>query len=263
MSEELLKKQYKDSSNLNSRIRIHELFSTNKIDWHLWLFEQYKIPKNSCILELGCGNGVFWAKNKHRIPSDWNIVLSDFSSGMLKDAQKNLIEFENIQYKQIEAQNIPFEDNSFDVVIANHMLYHVPNRKKAIQEVRRVLKSNGVFYAATNGNKHMAETVELLKSFDPKLIYSPSKLSDKFGLENGQEQLSKYFSHVSLKEFEGGLEVTEVQPLAQYLLSTNSNTKEILMGEKLGEFTKFLKNRMQESGGLIYITKSTGLFEAF
>jgi ubiquinone/menaquinone biosynthesis C-methylase UbiE len=262
MSEELLKNQYKDSSNLDSRIRIHDMFSTNKKDWHLWLFEQYSIPENSSILELGCGNGVFWAKNKHRIPSDWNIILSDFSSGMLQDAQNNLRGFPNIQYKQIDAQDIPFEDNHFDVVIANHMLYHVPDRNKAFKEVRRILKSEGVFYAASNGKKHMEETVELLKEFDPELMYSHSKLSENFGLENGKEQISKCFSRVSLREFEGGLEVTEVQPLVQYLLSYNSSIKETLTGEKLAEFTKFLKNKMQENGGVIKITKSTGLFEA-
>ncbi len=56
-----------------------------------------------------------------------------------------------VQFKEIDAQSIPFEDETFDAVIANHMLYHVPDRPKAIAEIKRVLKPGGRLIATTIG----------------------------------------------------------------------------------------------------------------
>jgi ubiquinone/menaquinone biosynthesis C-methylase UbiE len=140
-----IEEQYKNSSNLNTRINIHDLYSTNKEDWHIWLFDQYNISPNSNILEIGCGDGTFWFKNRDRIPRGWNITLSDFSLGMIESAKNKLRDISNITYRQLNIEEIPFGDNHFDVVFANHMLYHVPNRQNALKEVRRVLKKMEFF----------------------------------------------------------------------------------------------------------------------
>ncbi|WP_249315527.1 class I SAM-dependent methyltransferase [Bacillus sp. FJAT-49711] len=258
---ELLKNQYKNSSNLHARISLHELFSTNKKDWHIWLMEQYDIPDNSRILELGCGNGVFWGKNKSRVSNSWRITLSDFSEGMLEDAEKNIGAMTNIKYEQINIVDIPYDDNSFDVVIVNHMLYHVPDIDKALTEVRRVLSPTGKFYTATNGEEHLIEINTLLHEFNEQLVY-PRENAKKFGLENGMQLLNRYFSHTHLTNFEGNLEVTEMNPLVQYILSINTNIKEILTHDELQKFNEFIKNKQNQNNGMINITKATGLFTA-
>ncbi|MDQ0483098.1 class I SAM-dependent methyltransferase [Guptibacillus hwajinpoensis] len=86
---ELLDEQYKNSSKLNTRINIHEKYSENNKDWHIWLFEQLNISPNSRILEIGCGDGTFWLKNREQIDSSWNLILSDYSDGMVESAKKN------------------------------------------------------------------------------------------------------------------------------------------------------------------------------
>ena len=101
-------------------------------------------------------------KNENRIPENWEVVLSDFSAGMLADALKKLKYFPAFQFEQINIENIPHLDNSFDIVAANFMLNHVPNRKQAFQEIRRVLKPGGKLYAATIGEKHLMEFGTLL-----------------------------------------------------------------------------------------------------
>jgi hypothetical protein len=53
----LCSKQYKDDSNLSTRIRIHVNFSTNKYGWFPWVFDQFDFPGRVQILELGCGPG--------------------------------------------------------------------------------------------------------------------------------------------------------------------------------------------------------------
>ena len=127
--------QYENASNLKARIKIHELFSTNKEGWMNWFFDQLNLPNKISILELGCGDGSLWNKNFNRIPLDWDITLTDFSQGMLKDAKINLGDkASRFKFKLVDAQSIPFEDCNFDVVIANNMLYHVLIKKKLFQK---------------------------------------------------------------------------------------------------------------------------------
>ena len=100
------------------------------------------LPADARILELGCGSGLLWKSSIDRIPAGWKITLSDLSPGMLDAAWRNLVVTgRTFQFKEIDAQSIPFEDETFDAVIANHMLYHVPDRGKALAEIKRVLKT--------------------------------------------------------------------------------------------------------------------------
>jgi len=117
----LLTEQYKNASNLNARFQLHERFSTNKYGWHRWVFDQLHLPPSCRILELGCGPGYLWLKNNDRIPDGWEITLSDFSPGMLQEAQQNLSPSDHpFTFEVIDAQSIPFADESFDAIIANH-----------------------------------------------------------------------------------------------------------------------------------------------
>src|SRR5215216_6982425 len=151
--------QYKDSSNLDTRALIHRRFSTNSYGWFTWVFDTLlKLPGNARILELGCGHGLLWKENASRIPAAWNITLSDLSSGMLDAAWRNLVVTGRaFQFKEIDAQSISFKEGSFDAVIANHMLYHVPDRQKGLAEIRRVLKPNDHLFATTIGKNHLKE----------------------------------------------------------------------------------------------------------
>jgi SAM-dependent methyltransferase len=258
-----LEEQYRNPTKLNIRINIHEKYSENKMDWHRWLFEQITISPNSRVLEIGCGDGTFWLKNRDRIDSSWSLTLSDYSEGMVQSVQQNLIEIPNIQYTQLNIEDIPFEDNRFDVIIANHMLYHVPNRKNALSEVRRILKPSGTFYSSTIGQNHLKEFGELLKRFDPNLDFpSAREHALNFGVENGAEQLQGYFNEIVYKDFPGGLKITDEKAIEDYLLSSSTELNEILVDDTLEEFLRFLASEKEANHGVIHITKSTGLFES-
>jgi ubiquinone/menaquinone biosynthesis C-methylase UbiE len=254
--------QYENASNLKARIRIHELFSTNKEGWMNWFFDQMQVPENAHILELGCGDGSLWEKNFNDIPLSWNITLTDFSNGMLKDAKKNLdTKSQRFKFQIVDAQNIPFENCSFDVVIANHMLYHVPDREKAFSEIQRVLKPNGYFYASTVGKNHMKEMREIVSRFNSESITTKSwDSTESFQLENGLGQVSKWFKEVKLNRYNDSLVVTHPTPLIDYIFSMPGNTKEIFTDEKLQQLIDFLQKEIKETGG-IYITKDTGFFK--
>jgi ubiquinone/menaquinone biosynthesis C-methylase UbiE len=110
------------------------------------------------ILEIGCGPGYLWLKNRDRLDAGWDITLSDFSPGMLKASRKNLgLTSFLLKFAVIDAGSIALPDGSVDVALANHMLYHVRDRETAIAEIVRVLKPGGRLFASTSGQDHLCE----------------------------------------------------------------------------------------------------------
>ena len=250
-----LAKQYQDASNLDARVRLHQRFSVNKYGWHPWVFDHFDLPPRCRILELGCGPGYLWLDNLDRIPAGWEITLSDFSAGMLEQTRQHLKSRRQFEYKVIDAQSIPFENEHFDAVIANHMLYHVPDRPAALAEIRHVLKPAGIFYASTVGDRHLIEIGDLIRKFDAELT-SWGRVADSFILENGMAQLSRWFTKIKLYRYEDTLEVTEAAPLVDYILSGWAH----IPVERQDQFREFVAREMESRGGVFHITKDSGLF---
>ncbi len=255
----LLNEQYKDAANLYARIQLHERFGIQKYDWQRWVFDNIQAKPKSRILEIGCGPGRLWLSNFDRIPQGWQITLSDFSAGMLQEAQHNLKTVRHdFQFRQFDAQDIPFRDKSFDIGIANHMLYHVPDLNKALSEIRRVLVPRGRFYAATNGLTHLQEIHQLIRRVEPS--YQRGLMPrDAFNLEHGGEALSRWFSQVTVKMMDDGLVVTETEPLIAFILSMP--VQSFMTDEMLQRLRASIEADIRERGA-VYITRSTGMFEA-
>jgi ubiquinone/menaquinone biosynthesis C-methylase UbiE len=157
---------------------------------------------------------------------------------------------------QCDAQAIPFPATSSDAILANHMLYHVPDLPRALGEIRRVLKPGGKFYAATNGRDHMRELGELTSEFGIK----PASATLPFTLENGEQLLSKYYSSVRRFDFVDALVVTEVEPLVAYILSMSS--AKVLRGTETEQRLRQAIAERITNDGAIRVTKSPGLFVA-
>lgn len=257
----LLTQQYNTSTNLNARIQLHERFSTNPLDWHRWVFEQFQIPAGSRVLELGSGTGLLWLKNLDRLPADWEITLSDFSSGMLGDARQNL--GENVAlftFAVVDAQAIPFADNAFDYVIANHMLYHVPDRPRAFAEIRRVLAPGGRFYASTSGEMHLHEIKLLCERAGIRVsgVLSPAN-EFAFSLENGAAQLTPWFPQINIVRMDNSLAVTETEPLLAFILSSIPARE--IDEARIQKLRTLIDQELAEHGA-VHIAKEAGLFIA-
>ena len=254
--EKSLKTQYQNSSNISARIRLHSLYSKNKQGWFPWLFEQCHIKDNMKILEIGCGSGALWAENKDKLPITVSITLSDISEGMLRDAKREIGSLDNrFSFHSFDCHEIPYPDSSFDLVIANHVLFYC-DIPKVCQEVQRVLKPGGAFLCSAYGSAHMEEISNLVQEFDSRIILSGEKLYEKFGKENGKNLLSPYFSGISWKLYEDYLEVDTPEPLIDYILSCHGNQNQYLL-DRYKEFRSFVAKKTKIS---FHITKEAGVF---
>ncbi len=249
-----VKDQYHDSSNLDARIALHARFSTAPRDFHEWVFDHMALRDQARVLELGCGTGELWARNRHKIPSAWQLVLSDSSFGMIRASRSACLP---ARFLQLDAQAIPFRDQSFDAVVADHMLYCVPDLKRALGEIRRILSRGGKLYTATNGIEHMCEYFQFISDFlgveSARPIYS-------FSLENGAEQLAEHFSSIERYNFDDALAVTDAQPLVAYAMSTSIG-KQLMDSERQDELRQIVTERITRDGA-IRITKVAGMFVA-
>ncbi len=253
----LLKDQYKDAINLDARVRLHLLFSVNQYGWHRWCFDQYALPAQAHVLEIGCGPAHLWTTNLDRVPPGWRITLSDFSSGMLEQAKQNLSGASQFEFEIVDAQSIPFDADTFDAVIANHMLYHVPDRLKALSEMQRVLKPGGEVYLATNGLKHLRELDDLQQRFDSQSDFGWNQTSPQFfSLDVGGTEIALFFEDVHIVRYEDALIVTEAEPLVNYILSMM--TTEAVQNRR-AELQRFIEEELARQDA-IHITKESGMF---
>lgn len=100
-----------------------------------------KYIKNSDrVLECACGTG---AISIFIAPVCKELLATDYSVGMLKQAKKKLKNYDNIEYKMVDITDIEAEDNYFDVVVAGNVIHLLPNPQRAMNELTRVCKDGG------------------------------------------------------------------------------------------------------------------------
>ena len=265
--------QYQTHHNLHARVQLHRRFGTNPESWFAWVFDRLQLGPHSRALELGCGSGLLWDANRARLPSGSRLTLTDLSPGMVAQTAATLRGQPAISFGVIDAQTLPFAADSFDVVVANHMLYHVPDRRLTYAEVLRVLKPGGRFFAATNDTGHLQEIRELARAYRPELEPFFVTANQRYTFDTAFTELSPRFAQVQLHRFANRLDVTDADALADYMLSgfsfglqqqnTPVDEAAALLGERATDhFRRWLAEQTAARGGHIEINSATGLFEA-
>ena len=177
--EESLKKQYQNASNISARINLHRLYSQNKQGWFPWILENCHLAPGMNILETGCGDGTLWCEAKKQFSQNncpdhtkahnqqpdllktCSIMLTDISEGMLRDARRAIGDGDEFSFRECFCEALPFADESFDLVLANHVLFYCSDVTQACREAARVLKPGGRFLCSTYGADHMKEISRL------------------------------------------------------------------------------------------------------
>jgi SAM-dependent methyltransferase len=168
------------------------------------------------VLEVGCGNGTYLGTLQAR-DHRGVVVGGDLSVGMLRAARNTT----DGPLLRCDAQAIPFADGAFDVVLAMHMLYHVPDRAAAIAELRRVLRSGGVALVVTNYEAHLSELGDLLVASATAvgIDYLAVRAAVSFGMDSGGGELEAEFDTVDVHQFTSMLLIDDVAPVVAYARS--------------------------------------------
>lgn len=261
--------QYRTDANLRARASLHETYGQGQ-PWHPWVFGKLPQRARLDVLELGCGPAKFWQVNKERVPPGWNLTLTDASPGMLTVAQSNLraarLTASTLQLDVSELNHDErFPTDGFDVVLANHMLHHVPDLDAALRGIHRVLRPGGTLLAATNGERHLQELRALAHDELPAPQRRTARLP--FNLENGEALLSNHFQSVTLHLKEDVLRVTDENAVVAYVASMAG-----VAGQPLSALPPELASALDSIGtrvrtvirehGAFTVQRAAGLFEA-
>ncbi len=266
--------QYGDAGRFNARVALHARFRTNPRPWPVWVFDQIEGHDGCSILDVGCGTGMLWQVNAPRIPASWTLVLTDSSEGMLAETKRRVDGLAcRVEYRAMDAQEVSFPDGAFDIVIANHVLYHVPDRGRAIAEARRVVKDGGAFHATTASLDSLVELKALLGEYRSVSNVARAAAPDQaprqprdpvvgaFSLENGAAQLREHFASVETRTFTDELRITDPDAVVDYFLSLNEirEGERVLGDDEAGAFRDFVAARIARDG-VVRATNASGMF---
>jgi SAM-dependent methyltransferase len=224
MSPHSLTEQYRSDENLRIRIETHRLYTVGAalepaIDAALAL------NGTESLLDIGTGPGDFPIRLRSA-GHGGKIIGVDSSPGMIaKAASANV----NINFLQADAQSLPFAKESFDIVTARHMLYHVPDIPRALAEARRVLNPRGKFFAVTNTHDNFAEyraalgeAADELKGRIADTLRFLIPVSQAFSEINGPPIIQQIFGNVTTTLVRSALRFESSDPPLRYFDSCRS-----------------------------------------
>ena len=133
------------------------------------------------VLEVGCGTGAL-AERLHAAVPQSALIATDTSQRFVE-----LTIQRGVQARLADVQQLPFDDTSYDVVVAAWMLYHVPDLPLGLSEIARVLRPGGTVVAITNGDEHVAEL---------RRAAGGEAMRTAFSSENGEAALREHFGDV-------------------------------------------------------------------
>ena len=143
-------------------------------------------PQN--VLEVGCGRGELAVRVADELGAD--VVAIDQSERMVELARAA-----GANARVADVQELPFDDSSFDCVVAAWMLYHVPDVDRGLAELERVLRPGGRLVAVTNSERNLPE---LWEKFGTR-----RRRTHAFSVENAEPQLRRHFTHVERRDANG------------------------------------------------------------
>jgi SAM-dependent methyltransferase len=250
--------QYRDSTKLAARARLHAAYGRG--DWFPWWATQVPWPGNPTVLEVGCGAGWAWAEAMAQIPPGLHLTLTDLSQGMLDEALARVTatnHYESVVGRVADAQDLPYDDDSFDLVVSNHMLYHLPDPARGVAELARVLRPDGVAAVVTNGEAHLRELWALQEDVFPGSPGADNYLR-VFGLETGEPMLRAAFGSVELTRYPDQLRCTDPGDVLAFITSTPP--ADTAGPDAIDALRVAVDDAFARGGGVFEISKDVGLF---
>jgi SAM-dependent methyltransferase len=211
------------------------------------------------VLDIGCGPAWFWAAAGADAPADLDLMLADLSAGMVDEALgrvRGLGRGWTVRGEFADISALPFPDAQFDTVIAMHMLYHVPDQRRAVAEVARVLRPGGRLVVTTNGVDNLRALYDV--SATAFGIDGGDPAAARFGFREAETLLREGFGNVDMHLHPGRLVITD--PEHVFEAQTSYPPGEDAPPEQLAALRAAIAEAFAAGGGVLDVPNQTGVF---
>jgi SAM-dependent methyltransferase len=215
--DDFVRGQYGSTAKLEARISVWQPDSDGRWPQDVALAALAEL-RPSRVLEVGCGTGALAARCARELGCE--VVALDSSPEMVAATRAR-----GVDATVGDVQDLPFGDGSFDAALAAWMLYHVPDRDRAIGELARVLRPGGRLVAITTGRDHLADLWHLVGA---------EKYESSFSRENGGAQLERHFTEVERHDVRSQAVFADRAAAAAYMATLERGA----LSARLPEFTE-------------------------
>lgn len=263
---------YGTERNLKAKYEVMEKYRLQQESFEEWVISRLLLSGTEYVLDLGTGNGRFSLPVSRILKGKTGFLIGcDLAEGvMLPSCVQAQTESLPMLHLAADAENLPFLSEQFDLAMANHMLYHLPNLHRGLAELSRVIKNTGKLLATTNSEKGMPELF-LLHLRTMELLGIPFGVKEDpitFSLENGEQILREHFEQVELWTYEAGFKVADPMPVFQYYAATqlyqgpmnDDNLPREVRDAIAPCFMLLTEEMIRSNGGELVLSKPVGAF---
>jgi len=207
--------QYRTDANLAARQSVYGC-QHPRIDLPAAVLDLPGLRGAETVADVGCGNGAYLAELATRGHSG-PVLGMDLSPGMLRAA---LSRAPRASVAAADAAALPVADGACDLALAAHMLYHVPDPRAAVRELRRITRDGGHVLVVLNGEDHLRELRDAMAA---ALGGTPAgervAQGERLRLDHGADLLAAEFRSVTRHDFAAELVIPGPAPVENYVRS--------------------------------------------
>jgi SAM-dependent methyltransferase len=240
--------QYRTDANLAARQSIYA-YQHPRIDLPAAVLDLARLRGNETVADVGCGNGAYLAELARRGHAG-PVLGMDLSTGMLAAARRRA---PAAALAAGDAAALPVREHAASLTLAAHMLYHVPDARAAVRELRRVTRPGGRVLVVLNGGSHLRELRDLIAAA-LQITTSQPPPGDQLRLDDGQELLGSEFTSVTRHDFTSELRIPGPEPVEHYVRSMISTQGQ----HDPGALAATVASRLPTCGGEFRVRTDTG-----
>lgn len=157
----------------------------------LWGLKHLDIQDDDIVLDIGCGGGININRMSKNAKKVYGVDYSIESVNLSREVNRQEIYDGKVEILKGNVQDLPFEDNTFDIVTAFETVYFWPDIEKSFGEVKRVLKPGGIFLMGMESNGNDNLTMKISEKLIDMTVYNDEEITE-FLKNNGYSQITVY-----------------------------------------------------------------------